>query len=151
MNRFGLFFLSMVLWSSLPAAEGEAWIVIVNPPDDATTIRLDAQTGKDFAVGKVSKWADGKVVDLFLPSKSSGMLNPLARALGHKNAASLQRHWLRLTFSGRSDPPRFLKSEAAIIEHVTAHRGAVGVIRASDPGAVDFGVDIAVIPLPETL
>ena len=151
MNRFGLLFLSMVLWSSFAAAESEAWIVIVNPPDNATTIRRDAQTGKDFVAGKMSKWADGKVVDLLLPSRSSGMLDPLARALGYKNAASLQRHWLRLTFSGRSDPPRFMESEAAIVEHVTAHRGAVGVIRAIDPDAVEFGANIAVIPLLETL
>jgi len=44
-----------------------------------------------------------------------------------------------------------LESEAAIIEHVTAHRGAVGVIRAAGTDAVDFGVNIAVIPLPEPL
>jgi len=83
---------------------------------------------RSVLMGRQVRWEDGSNIDLVLPSKASGVLDELSTVLGLRDASAFQRHWLRLAFGGRADPPRFLGSTEEILQFVRATPGAAGVI-----------------------
>jgi hypothetical protein len=45
----------------------------------------------------------------------------------------MQRHWLRLVFSGRANVPIYAKSDAEVLAVLDQTEGAVGVVRDAPP------------------
>ena len=110
-------------------AEGQ-WIMIAHQSDSGLQTQslgslLDPRS---VLMGRQVRWQDGSNIDLVLPSKASGVLDELSVVLGLRDASAFQRHWLRLAFGGRADPPRFLGSTEEILQFVRITPGAAGVI-----------------------
>ena len=89
----------------------------------------DQTTARSVLMGRSVRWQDGSAIKLVLPSKASGELDDLSQALGLRDAAVFQRHWLKLAFSGRGDPPRFLASGQEVLQYVQSTPGAAGAIK----------------------
>lgn len=122
-------------------AEGQ-WIMIAHQGETGSQAasRRSLSDPRSVLMGRQVRWGDGSNIDLVLPSKASGALDELAVVLGLRDASAFQRHWLKLAFGGRADPPRFLGSAEEILQFVRATPGAAGVIWSETVD--DLGVDI---------
>lgn len=116
--------------SPLTAQADGQWIMIVHQSETGlqAASRRSLPDPRSVLMGRQVRWEDGSNIDLVLPSKASGDLDELSTALGLRDASAFQRHWLRLAFGGRADPPRFLGSTEEILQFVRATPGAAGVI-----------------------
>lgn len=124
--------LALVVTALLPLnaqAEGQ-WVMIVHQSGAGSQAasRRSFTDPRSVLMGRQVRWEDGSNIDLVLPSKASGDLDELSTVLGLRDASAFQRHWLRLAFGGRADPPRFLGSTEEILQFVRATPGAAGVI-----------------------
>lgn len=131
-----LLVLSLAL-TSLTFADFEAesatqphWVMITHKVTEGTAKLSDDQTtARSVLMGRSVRWQDGSAIKLVLPSKASGELDDLSQALGLRDAVAFQRHWLKLAFSGRGDPPRFLTSGQEVLQYVRETPGAAGAIK----------------------
>jgi hypothetical protein len=116
--------------SPLTAQADGQWVMIVHQSETGSQAasRRSLPDPRSVLMGRQVRWEDGSNIDLVLPSKASGDLDELSSVLGLRDASALQRHWLRLAFGGRADPPRFLGSTEEILQFVRATPGAAGVI-----------------------
>lgn len=81
--------------------------------------------------GEQTSWANGSTIRLALPGKSSPQLDRISTRFMSATAKELQRHWLRLAFSGRAAPPKFFNSTEDLIAFLRKTPGSVGFIEAS--------------------
>lgn len=116
--------------SPLTAQADGQWVMIVHQSETGpqAASRSSLPNPRSVLMGRQVRWEDGSNIDLVLPSKASGDLDELSTVLGLRDASAFQRHWLRLAFGGRADPPRFLGSTEEILQFVRATPGAAGVI-----------------------
>jgi len=116
--------------SPLTAKADGQWVMIVHQSETGpqSASRSSLPNPRSVLMGRQVRWEDGSNIDLVLPSKASGVLDELSTVLGLRDASAFQRHWLRLAFGGRADPPRFLGSTEEILQFVRATPGAAGVI-----------------------
>jgi ABC-type phosphate transport system substrate-binding protein len=78
-------------------------------------------------------WRDGTEVRPVEPSSRSHVRERFSRAVHGKSVAFVTRYWHRVIFAGRGVPPEELPSDAAVLEYVRTHRGAIGYVE-SQPG-----------------
>lgn len=77
-------------------------------------------------------WRDRTEVHPVEPS-SERVREQFSHAIHGKSIAYVTRYWQRVIFSGRGVPPATLPSDAAVIEFVKTHRGAIGYIGGATP------------------
>lgn len=99
--------------------------VIVNRANAVSSISR-AELSALFMRRKRS-WRDGTEVRPVEPARTR-LRDEFSRAIHGKSVAYVTRYWHRVIFAGRGVPPEELPSDAAVIEFVKAHRGAIGYI-----------------------
>lgn len=100
--------------------------VIVHPSNPAVALRR-ADLSAIF-LRRMRSWPDGRGIDPVEPSAPDTVREAFSRAVHGKTAAYVTRYWHRLIFAGRAVPPPSLRSDAAVLEFVRTHRGAVGYV-----------------------
>lgn len=129
----------LLLLADSPASRPDArFQLIVHPSNPAVTLRR-ADVSAIF-LRRMRSWPDGQGIDAVEPSPSAAVRDAFARAVHGKTAAYVTRYWHRLIFAGRAVPPPSLRSDAAVLEFVRTHRGAVGYIDRITPA--DDGVKV---------
>lgn len=89
---------------------------------------------------RTRSWPDGTEVRPVEPPARSRVREQFSRAIHGKSVAYVTRYWHRLIFAGRAVPPGELSSDAAVIDFVRSHRGAIGYIDGNTPPAGDVKV-----------
>ena len=108
-----------------PARFPEKFAVVANGADVSA---LSSNELKDVMYGATSYWPNGIRVELVVLAKDVQGSQLVTQAVLGWSMDEFVRHWLRLTFQGRGNPPVFVNSNAALIEYVKRHKGAVGVV-----------------------
>ena len=107
--------------------------VIVNRANGVSSIRRDELSA--LFMRRTRSWRGGGEVRPVEPPSRSRVREQFSRAIHGKSVAYVTRYWHRVIFAGRGVPPAELGSDAAILEYVKAHRGAIGYIaRETPPG-----------------
>lgn len=78
-------------------------------------------------------WRDGAEIRPVEPSPRSRVRERFSHAVHGKSVAFVTRYWHRVIFAGRGVPPEELPNDAAILEYVKTHRGAIGYVE-TPPG-----------------
>ena len=106
--------------------------VIVHP-SNAVSSMTRAELSAIFT-RRTRSWREGGEIQPIEPSEER-IRETFSRAIHGKSLAYVTRYWQRVIFSGRGVPPVVLASDAAVIEFVKTHRGAIGYIDgATAPG-----------------
>ena len=104
----------------------EAPFHVIAHPSSATTSLSRAELSAIF-MRRTRSWRDGTEVRPVEPSSKS-VREQFSRAIHGKSLAYVTRYWHRVIFAGRGVPPEELSSDAAVIEYVRTHRGAIGYV-----------------------
>ncbi len=126
--------LVLVLLAGVPAPEarpGAPFQVVVhsaNPVESLSRSQLSA-----IFMKRIRSWpGGGEIVPVESPVRSP-LRERFSRAVHGKSVAFVVRYWQRLIFAGRGIPPQELPSDAAVLDLVKSHRGAIGYISAETP------------------
>lgn len=87
----------------------------------------------EILTGKQRKWEDGAPIVVVLPSKEAPHFQAVGDYWFNGSGSAMQRHWLRLVFSGRANVPIYAKSDAEVLAILDQTEGAVGVVRDAPP------------------
>ena len=122
--------LLLVLAFLLSAAEAqpqaETPFVVITHPSNEVSSMTRAELSAIF-MRRTKSWRDGTEIRPVEPFSRS-LRERFSRAVHGKSLAYVTRYWHRVIFAGRGLPPDTLPSDAAVIEFVKAHRGAVGYV-----------------------
>jgi hypothetical protein len=127
-----LFLVATILLSAASAQQTQspAFHVIAHPSISVSSLSR-AELSAIFMRRRRS-WRDGAEVYPVEPA-SKPIRELFSRAIHGKSVAYVTRYWHRVIFAGRGVPPEALSSDAAVIEYVKTHRGAIGYVEAA-PG-----------------
>ena len=125
--------LVLMLAAAGVCADDAAFLVVVhrsNPTASLTRGELSA-----IYMKRTKSWRGGREIVPVDHFATVRVREEFSRAIHGKSVAYVTRYWQRLIFSGRGIPPPQLPSDAAVLELVQAHPGAIGYVsRATKPG-----------------
>ncbi|HEX6099204.1 MAG TPA: hypothetical protein VF432_23020 [Thermoanaerobaculia bacterium] len=108
-----------------------AFRVIAHPSVQPSSLSR-AQLSAIF-MRRTRSWADGTEVRPVEPPSRAKVREEFSHAVHGKSVAYVTRYWHRVIFAGRGVPPEELPSDAAVLEYVRTHRGAIGYIHGATP------------------
>ena len=108
-------------------ADGDAFVVIVNPETDATTIERGFL--RDAYLKKATTWGGVTLRPVDLSSRFAAR-ERFTRDVIKKTPAQLRSYWNQQIFSGKGVPPPEVETAAAVVRYVSATKGAVGYVPA---------------------
>lgn len=114
-------------------------IVIANPSIKAS--ELSKASLQEVFTGSASTLKDGSRASPILLSGGPAHEEFLKAYIG-KSDAAYRASWRSLVFSGQASMPKSMDGDAAMVDFVTAHPGAIGYIAKTSPHA---GVKVLVV------
>jgi ABC-type phosphate transport system substrate-binding protein len=120
-------------------ANGDAFVVIVNPETGSATI--DRGFLRDAFLRKATTWGGVTLRPIDLSTRHAAR-ERFTRDVLKKTPAQLRSYWNQQIFSGKGVPPPEVESPAAVVKFVSATKGAVGYVPAGTDtnGAKVIGV-----------
>ncbi len=120
--------LAGLLWLGSAVAGG----VVVVAADSGVDSMSKAQVKAVF-MGKKKKLPDGSPAVPVNQPEGSPLYSAFNQKVLGKSDAKIKQYWSARMFSGKGNPPKTVKDDAAVIEHVTSVPGGIGYI---DEGAL---------------
>jgi len=128
------------LWLSLAAAllgastvEAESGapthVVIVHP--HAGTSSVSREVLGDIFLKKTARWETGEPARPVDQKSGAAVREAFSRAVLRRSTAAVRSYWMQRIFSGREVPPPELDGDAAVVNYVASHVGAVGYVSTS--------------------
>jgi hypothetical protein len=111
----------------LRGAEAANLVFVANINSAIEPDELDMQA---IMRGSQGNWPNGSPIVLVLPGKKAETYEQVSHHIFGETGVMMQRRWLKLVFSGRGNPPRYVDSEKEIVDLVLNTPGAAAVIRA---------------------
>ena len=87
----------------------------------------------DIVRGGKRSWSDGTILTVVLPGRKHPLFGQVEKDFFVGKGPSLQRHWVRLVFSGRGNPPLYAESTEEMCEMVRVTRGSCALFYGSVP------------------
>lgn len=82
----------------------------------------------DLLTGKQRKWPNGTPIVVVLPGKEAAYFQAVGNEWFGGSGAAMQRHWLRLVFSGRANVPLYAQNSQHTLTLLSQTVGSVGVV-----------------------
>jgi len=89
----------------------------------------------DIMRGNRRNWSDGSILTVVLPGRKHPSFRQVEKDFFAGRGSPLQRHWLRLVFSGRGNPPLYAESDEEMCEMVRSTRGSCALFYVPIPEA----------------
>ena len=112
--------------SPLTAQQKAPFVVIVHP--DVPTEEVSKKRVSQLLLKESLRWDGGlsaQPVDL---DSKSPVRDAFSRQVHGRSVSSIKNYWLRKIFSGDGEPPPEVPSDAAAINFVKTHPGAIGYV-----------------------
>ena len=115
-----------LLSSYAPAQDTVRFLVIVSPNVQVTT--LSKKEISWYFLKKSTTWPnDGKVL-VVDQIPNAPVRNAFSIAIHGRTVSAIKAYWTQAIFSGRGVPPQEKLSDAAVVEFVSANKGAIGYV-----------------------
>lgn len=115
-----------VLALTFMASHADALRVITHPKTPAS--KVDRKFVTDAFLKKRTRWNDDLVIRPVDLGASSSVRRRFSEEILGRTIEAVRRYWSQQVFSGRGVPPPQLESEAAVVEYVLTHPGAIGYV-----------------------
>lgn len=136
--RIQLAFAVLALAAATPRAAGadEGFTVVVHPSVQVQQVSTE-QLSRLF-LKKETRWPDGQAVAPVEPGDGPAR-SAFAARVHRKSLGAIRSYWNQMIFGGRDVPPLERATDAAVVEYVRDHPGAIGYVA---PGAATAGVRV---------
>jgi hypothetical protein len=123
-----LVFAMALICVDVTAAAADLFVVTAQPSQLSASLEI-----QEIMTGRTRKWPDGTPIVVALPSKESPYFEDAGKAWFDGSASAMQRHWLRLVFSGRANVPIYTKSDEEAMAILEANPAAIVVMGIEPP------------------
>lgn len=114
--------------SSINLVSAQEYKIIVNSANPNTT--FSKKEISEIFLKKKSKWSDNTAALPIDLSSGSPLRAVFSKDIHNKSVSQIRAFWQQSVFSGKASPPVELENDAAVINYIKTHKGAVGYISA---------------------
>jgi hypothetical protein len=125
MRSYLFVFFAMLALLASPPASAEL-VVVINAGSGIE--RLSRDEVINIFLGRYRQLPSGIAALPVDHPPASPMKAQFYRKLVNKDIAEINTYWARLTFSGKTSPPRQAASAAEVLDYLASTRGAIGYI-----------------------
>jgi ABC-type phosphate transport system substrate-binding protein len=115
--------------TALVGADVNSYVVVVN--DSNPTKAVPASELARVFRKTVRQWDNGTMIAPVDQSFQSPVRLRFSQEVLGRSPGQMQQYWLRETYSGREVPPPVRDSDAAVLDFVREHAGAIGYVSPS--------------------
>jgi len=122
-------------WIALPSARADAqpslaaYVVIVNAKHAGAAVPRELLA--DVFLKKATRWDTGEAAAPVDLRADSGVRQAFSLGVLKRPVAAVRRYWTQRIFSGGELPPLEVETDAAVVQYVAGHPGAVGYVSSS--------------------
>lgn len=116
----------LLLTLTFVASHADGLRVIAHPK--APAAKVDRKFVTDAFLKKRTRWNDDLVIRPVDLGPSSSLRRRFSDDILGRSIEAVRRYWNQQVFSGRGVPPPQVDSEAAVVEYVLTHPGAIGYV-----------------------
>lgn len=100
--------------------------MVVHPDNPTGSVSREFVT--DVYLKRRTQWPGGETAHPVDQRADSGTRQLFSDKVLRRSVAAVKRYWQQRIFSGRELPPPELDSDAAVVDYVLQHRGAIGYV-----------------------
>lgn len=127
--------LASVAFADAPSPPAAPWLVVVHPSNAVTSVEREFLA--EAFLKKTTRWRDDRVIQPVDARYASPVRKRFSDDVLRRSVTAVRSYWQQVVFSGRGVPPPELDSDAAILDYVRKHAGAVGYVSgATEPVGV---------------
>lgn len=108
------------------AGAGKAYRLIAHPQTPVTMV--ERKFVADAFLKKTVLWAHGVVIRPVDLRADSPVRKRFVEELLGRTVSAVRNYWQQIIFAGRGVPPPELDSDAAVVDFVVSHPGAIGYV-----------------------
>jgi ABC-type phosphate transport system substrate-binding protein len=121
--------LTMLCASVLADASRPAFVVIVNPSNQASA--LDQTFVADAFLKKITHWSNDEVIRPADLLPASQVRRRFSEDVLRRSVEAVKGYWQQRIFSGRDVPPPEFGSDEEVVQYVLKYPGAIGYVSAN--------------------
>ena len=122
-----LFLLCLLLSVSLSAAAQEnTLMVIANLKGAPAEIKMSEL--KSVLMGEKQRWGNGTKVAIVLMKTSTPIGKIVSKKIYDMSADEVKGYWLKISFAGKADAPKFCNTAEELMSYVAENAGAIGIL-----------------------
>jgi ABC-type phosphate transport system substrate-binding protein len=129
---------TLALVAAILLSPDDGFRVVVNKSNPVSSLTR-GQLSAIF-MRRTRSWPDGTEIRPVDRRAGVQVRERFSRVVHGKSVAYVTRYWQRLIFAGRGIPPPVVQSNAAVLDLVSANRGAIGYVDAATPIVGDLKV-----------
>ena len=128
-----LFILGLAPMNQLQGDQKSQLLFIANVENKEQIAQVDVEA---ILTGAQVSWHNGNPIKLVLPGRKADIYEYVGYQIFQESGMMMQRHWLKLVFSGRGNPPKYADNELDMISYVKNTPGSAAVIGAINRNVV---------------
>ena len=129
-----VFMLGLAQMNQLQGDQTPKLLFIANVENEQIIVQFDVGA---ILTGAQTSWHNGSSIKLVLPGRKAETYEYVGYQIFQESGMMMQRHWLKLVFSGRGNPPKYADNELDMIKYVKNTPGSAAVIGAKNRNVVN--------------
>ena len=128
--------LSLLLAMGLCAGAQESTLtVIANSKGAPAELKLSEL--KSVLMGEKQRWSNGTKVTIVLMKTSTSIGKMVNKKIYDMSADEVKGYWLKISFAGKADTPKFCNTAEELMSYVSENAGAIGIVDKISPDGPD--------------
>ncbi|MCW3118755.1 MAG: hypothetical protein JWM28_2837 [Chitinophagaceae bacterium] len=124
--KYYLFCLLMLVISLSAGAQESTLTVIANPKGAPAEIKMSEL--KSVLMGEKQRWSNGTKVTIVLMKTSTAIGRIVSKKIYDMSADEVKGYWLKISFAGKADTPKFCNTAEELVSYVADNAGAIGIL-----------------------
>lgn len=108
------------------AAQDNSLTVVANEKGAPSQIKMAEL--KSVLMGEKQRWSNGTKVVIALMKTSTPLGILVSKRIYDMSGDEVKSFWLRMSFAGKGDAPKFCNTEEELLAYIAENEGAIGVL-----------------------
>ena len=121
------FWICLVLGFSLSAAAQDNTLTVIANAKGAPA-EINMTELKSVLMGEKQRWGNGIKVTIVLMKTSTPVGRMVSKKIYDMSADEVKGFWLKISFAGKADAPKFCNTTEELMSYVADNAGAIGIL-----------------------
>lgn len=108
------------------AAQDNSLTVVANEKGAPSEIKMSEL--KSVLMGEKQRWSNGTKVVIALMKTSTPLGTLVSKRIYDMSGDEVKGFWLRMSFAGKGEAPKFCNTEEELLAYVAENEGAIGIL-----------------------
>jgi hypothetical protein len=127
-NPIAKYYLLFLLLSFAISAAAQENTLTVIANSNGAPVEIKMSELKSVLMGEKQRWSNGTKVTIALMKTSTPIGKIVSKKIYDMSADEVKGYWLKISFAGKADAPKFCNTPEELMSYVAENAGAIGIV-----------------------